>query len=771
MSSLPTEQNALRIGVDVGGTFTDLVCFDPDSSDLRIVKLPSTPPDFHRAVIDAVTSVASPGRPATIVHGSTVATNALLQRAGEPCAFVTTEGFRDMLLIGRQNRPHLYALHVQRPQPLTPESNWFTLRERIGAHGEVVEPLRDDEVDRLIAQIRERGLRHVAVCLLFSFVNPAHEQLIARRCAGARLTVSLSSDILPEFREYERASTTVINASLRPTVERYLSQLGEGLSGSRLPRDTAFPFGSEPEAQPQGRRQPVQTAFGAGTTSVVGNHQHGLQTRVAGMPATFDLRIMHSGGGTLSVEQAQVSAARLVLSGPAGGVIGAAFVARAAGLRDVITYDMGGTSTDVATIIGAQPQWTTSSTIDGLPLGLATLDIHTVGAGGGSVAYLDVGGALRVGPRSAGAIPGPACYDRGGTEPTVTDANLLLGRILPDRFAGGSMHVKPELALRAIQPLARAMGKSVIATALGIVRVAEDNMAHAVRAVSSRRGLDPRQFTLLSFGGAGGLHACAIADSLEIPSVLVPPYCGVLSALGMVVAPPVADASRTVVHLGDALDDARLAAEFGALSGQTMDVIPYDQTASVEAWADVRFNGQSHELTVRVERPASSHVADQFATAYRARYGQVPENRPVEIVTLRVRRFGRVPELKLPKITPDGGATESRASYPLSPRERVGVRAEGEAPPISPHPSPLPEGAGEKLVPVKRSISQQGRLIDSTGCESAARAVTRPTLLAAGPTSGPLLLIDPEATTFVPTGWTAAASENGSVFIERTGVS
>jgi N-methylhydantoinase A len=683
MSSPQSEQSALRIGVDVGGTFTDLVCFHPDTGELRIVKLPSTPPDFHRAVIEAVRSVATADRIAKIVHGSTVATNALLQRAGEPCAFVTTEGFRDMLLIGRQNRPHLYALRVTRPKPLTPEANWFTVRERIGADGTIVELLLEEEVERLIAQIRARGLRHVAVCLLFSFVNPGHEQLIGRRVAQAGLTVSLSSDVLAEFREYERASTTVINASLRPTVEKYLAQLGDGLGG-----------GHSSSAGADGARS---------------------------VPATLDLRIMHSGGGTLSVEQAQTSTARLVLSGPAGGVIGAAYVAKSAGLREVITYDMGGTSTDVATILGGQPQWTTSSTVDGLPLSLATLDIHTVGAGGGSVAWLDTGGALRVGPRSAGAIPGPACYDRGGTEPTVTDANLILGRILPDRFAGGSMQVKPELAVRAIGPLASAMGKSIPQTALGIIRVAEDNMSHAVRAVTSRRGLDPREFTLLSFGGAGGLHACAIAESLEIPRVFVPPYCGVLSALGMVVAPPVADASRTVVHLGSALDDARLAAEFGAISGQTMDVIPYEQTASIEAWADVRFKGQSHELTVKVERPANDHIAGQFAEAYRTRYGQIPE-RQIEIVTLRVRRFGRVPELKLPGI----------------PRDN----------------------AGEEAAPA--------RLIDSTGHEHVARALTRSGLLASGQTSGPLLVIDPEATTFVPPHWGARTFEDGGVILEKS---
>jgi N-methylhydantoinase A len=701
------EQNALRIGVDVGGTFTDLVCFDPESGEVKVVKLPSTPPDFHRAVIEAVGRVRQVGRGAQIVHGSTVATNALLQRAGEPCAFVTTEGFRDMLLIGRQNRPHLYALHVVRPRPLTGEENWFTVRERMGAGGEAVVALSASEVEGLVEEIEGAGLRHVAVCLLFSFLNPSHEQMIRRACEAAGLTVSLSSDVLPEFREYERASTTVINASLRPTVEKYLAALEAGLSFPPLPSGEGWGEGEFQKTlrQSEPLDRPPHSALSRGEREKKGS---------------IDLRIMHSGGGTLSVGDAQTQAAKLVLSGPAGGLIGATHVALAAGFHEVITYDMGGTSTDVATVIDGRPQWTTSSTVDGLPLGLATLDIHTVGAGGGSIAFIDAGGALRVGPRSAGAVPGPACYDRGGEVPSVTDANLVLGRILPDLFAGGTMRVDPELARRAIAPLAEEMDKTLIEAALGIVRVAEINMARAIRAVTSRRGLDPRKFTLLSFGGAGGLHACALADSLEIPRVLVPPYCGVLSALGMVVAAPVADASKTVVHLGEQLDDARLAAEFGGISGQTMDVIGYEQTAAVEAFADVRFAGQSHELSVRVFQPRWEHIREQFLSAYRDRYGSPPAGRKIEIVTLRARRIGHVPDLKLPRLydTPDSRPIECQ-------------------------------------------------LIESDGEFTNARALTRSALFSTGRIDGPVLIIDPEATCFVPRGWSVEAWENGSVVAER----
>jgi N-methylhydantoinase A len=664
-----TEQTHLLVGVDVGGTFTDLVAFDPATAKLSVLKLPSTPPDFHRAVIEAAGRACAGDRPAQLVHGSTVATNALLQRAGEPVAFVTTEGFRDMLLIGRQNRPNLYALTVRRPPPITPEENWFTVRERIDANGDVVVSLTAKKIDDLIRAIQVKGLRHVAVCLLFSFVNPAHEKRIGEAASAAGLSVSLSSDLLPEFREYERASTTAINASLRPTVQSY------------------------------------------------------LQSLAAGLPSCItNLRISQSAGGTLSVDEAAESAAKLVLSGPAGGVMGAAWMAKQAGVADVITYDMGGTSTDVALVLNGTPQWTTSSTIDGLPIGLPMFDIKTVGAGGGSVAMLDAGGALRVGPRSAGAVPGPACYGRGGTEPTVTDANLVLGRIVPDQFLGGAMRVSEELAHAASDMLATGMGKDVTETALGIVRVAEANMAAAVRAVTSRRGHDPRNFALLSFGGAGGLHACAIAETLEIPRVIVPPFAGVLSALGMVTAAPVVDVARTVVHLGSQLDDAELESEYAQLSQQASAALPDTRTKRIEYHADVRFRGQSHELKVQVARQSVAEVSRQFHAAYRTLYGRPPRGRAVEIVTLRVRRIGHEPPVKL---------------------------------------SPIPPATG------RYSGIRETQIIDERGQRVSASVLRRDELIALGRQPGPVLLIDPEATTFVASGWFAESSASGIVTLKR----
>ena len=672
MPSHSPEQRSWRVGVDVGGTFTD--CVASDGQTLILAKLPSTPPDFHLAVIEAVKTVAGADRVAEIIHGSTVATNALLQRTGELIAFVTTEGFGDLLLIGRQNRPSLYALRIERPQPLAAQEHCFALRERIDAAGNVVEPLEDSEIDRVAGEIHARGLKHAAVCLLFAFINPAHEQRVARKFRQSGLTVSLSSEVMPEFREYERASTTAINAALGPVVKRYLSALEPGL-GTML-------------ADQQNPPAP--------------------------------LRIMHSSGGTLTATAAGENAARLVLSGPAGGVMGAAFIAKLCGFPNVITYDMGGTSTDVAVIREGQPHWTTTSTVDGLPLGLSMFDIHTVGAGGGSIAYIDAGGALRVGPASAGAIPGPACYNRGGTLPTVTDANLLLGRIVPDAPLGGTLTVRPDLARQAIQTLAGKIGKSDIDTAIGVLRVAEANMERAIRRVTSRRGHDPRRFALMSFGGAGGLHACALAESLEIPRVIVPPFCGVLSALGMVAAPALVERSRTVVHLGEALDDNRLIAELGSINGETSDQLPYEQTAMVEVFADVRFRGQSYEVTVKVHRPSLEHVAEQFKSAYAALYGQLPSGRPVEIVTLRVRRTGHVPKVQLPP-------------WPAHPL------------PENPKTTTLVDGSGQSR---KAPIVSRHHLVDRVW-------------------PGPLVLLDTDATTYVPAGWQAEGFGSGAVLLTR----
>jgi N-methylhydantoinase A len=654
----------LQIGVDTGGTFTDLVAFDGRA--IRTAKVPSTPPDFHLGVVSAIRSVLQDNETADLVHGSTVATNALLERKGSPVAFITTEGFADLLLIGRQNRPVLYDLQPQRAIPIVRDEHVFTVAERIAADGRILHPLDAGEVEKLAIRIQSLGLKHVAVCLLFSFINPTHEQQLGDRLREAGLTVTLSSELLPEFREYERGSATAVNAALRPNVEHYLGRLREALP-----------------------------------------------------PAVRSLQVMHSGGGTLPPEDAGRFSARLLLSGPAGGVLGASFIANLEGFDRSITYDMGGTSTDVAAIIDGKPPWTTGTTIDGLPVPLAMFDIHTIGAGGGSIAGLDIGGAMTVGPRSAGAIPGPACYGRGGTLPTVTDANLILGRLLPQYFLGGKMMLHRDRAEAAIAPLAESIGKSVIETALGIVRIAESNMAAAIRHVTAGKGHDPRTFTLLAFGGGGGLHAAALAEALEIPRVLIPPHAGLLSALGMVVAPPLVDVSQTVIQLESVLDTDRLEKHFIELADRSAKMLGPESTVKVERFADCRFRGQSYELTIPVEQLSVAAIERTFREAYQSRYGQCPQGRAIEVVTLRLRRTDRSPALTLP---------------PVEPREM----------PLQSARVVLPDGAAAE-IPV----------------------LDRPGLAFARKMDGPMMLVDPDCTTLVPAGWAARVTDRGGVLLER----
>jgi N-methylhydantoinase A len=661
---MTNEMNHLQIGVDTGGTFTDLVAFD--GRNIRTAKVPSTPPDFHLGVIAAIRAILKSGETADLVHGSTVATNALLERKGSPVAFVTTEGFSDLLLIGRQNRPVLYDLQPQRTIPIVKDEHVFTVAERIAADGQSLHPLDPAEIERSVTRISALGLKHVAVCLLFSFINPVHERQLGERLREAGLTVTLSSELLPEFREYERGNATAVNAALRPNVEHYLRRLRE-----------AFP------------------------------------------PAVRSLQVMHSGGGTLPPEDAGRFAARLLLSGPAGGVLGASFIARLEGFDQAITYDMGGTSTDVATIIDGQPPWTTGTTIDGLPVPLPMFDIHTIGAGGGSIASIDIGGAMMVGPRSAGALPGPACYGRGGSLPTVTDANLALGRLLPQSFLGGKMTLHRNRAESAIAALAESIGKSVIETALGMVRIAESNMAAAIRHVTAGRGHDPRTFTLLAFGGGGGLHAVALAEALEIPRLLIPPYAGLLSALGMVVAPPLVDVSQTVIQLESLLETNRLEKHFIELADRSAKMLPVEATSKVERFADCRFRGQSYELTISVEELSAAAIERRFREVYTSRYGSCPQGRAIEVVTLRLRRTGRSAAFALP---------------PVEPREMPAQTAMVVLP-----------GGESKEIPV----------------------LDRAALAFKGEVHGPMLLVDPDCTTLVPWRWAARVSEHGGIVLRR----
>lgn len=592
------------VGIDVGGTFTDFVVYH--EGNLRFHKQSTTPDDQSRAIVVGLRALGLPtGVPAQIVHGMTVATNALLERKVARTALLTTAGFGDVLAIGRQNRPHLYNLTQARPPSLVADDLRLEVAERLDAEGNVVTALDEAAVERLADVLEQARAESLAIVFLFSFRNPLHEQRAAEivRSRLPDLPISLSSEILPEYREYERAATTVINASVQPIVARYLHRLEQALR--------------------------------------------------EGEEAPHAVRILQSNGGAIGLEQAARQPARLVLSGPAGGVVGAFAVARQAtpptdAVR-ILTFDMGGTSTDVALCPGAIPT-TAESQIGDLPLRLPIIDIHTVGAGGGSIAFVDVGGALRVWPRSAGAVPGPVAYGRGGTEPTVTDANVVLGRLDPAGFLGGrgDVSLDVEAARAALARLGAPLGLSAEEAALGVIRVANAAMERALRTVSVERGHDPRPFTLLPFGGAGPLHACELAASLGIHRVLVPPMPGVLSAWGMLVAPVSSDASLSILRDAATVADepAALAQAVATLARRVEGVLRGEgiANASVDAMLDMRYRGQSYEITVGQGLPVDGQsVADAieaFHGAHAQRYGYARRGEPVEIVTLRVRREG-----------------------------------------------------------------------------------------------------------------------------------
>jgi N-methylhydantoinase A len=570
------------LGVDTGGTFTDLVLID--GREVRTHKLPSTPDDPSRAVLEGLRHLLGDD-PALVFHGSTVATNALLEGKGATVALVTTAGFRDLLQIGRQARPELYALHPSRRPVLVPADHVVEVRERMLADGRVETPLTAGEVERVVVGVRSTRCSSVALCLLHAYANPAHEARLYEALTAAGFRVSASHRVLPEYREFERASTTAVNAAVSPVMSRYLDRLQDGLFEAPL-------------------------------------------------------RIMQSNGGAILAGTAGSEAVRTILSGPAGGMVGAFATARAAGWERIITFDMGGTSTDVGLCDGRIPL-TSETVIAGWPVKVPMIDIHTVGAGGGSIARLDAGGALRVGPESAGADPGPVCYGK-GLEVTVTDANLYLGRLLPARFLGGRMPLAVARCREAVEALAARAGLAPQHLAEGIVEIAEATMAGALRVVSVARGYDPRDFVLLPFGGAGGLHACALAEMLSMERILIPVHPGLLSAVGLVLSDVIRDYSLSVLRPGETaaaeLEEfyaplvAQAEAEM-ADEGITGDALHLERTL------DMRFRGQSFEVNV----PLSGDFRTLFHDRYEQLYGYRETARELEIVTLRLRAVGRGP--------------------------------------------------------------------------------------------------------------------------------
>jgi N-methylhydantoinase A len=624
----------LRLGVDVGGTFTDLVALS--EGEVVTAKVPSTPRDQSVGVMNAVEiSEVEAGAVTALAHGMTVATNALLERRGARTALVTTEGFRDVLEIARQNRPSLYDLSADRPPPLVPRELRFTVEERMGPEGEI-EPLEEAGLEGVISSIKEAEVEAVAVCLLFAFMHPEHEKRVGKalREALPGVHVSLSSEVLPEFREYERYSTTAADAYLAPKLAAYLKNLA-------------------------------------------GKAQEG------GVPSPL---IMQSSGGVVRIDDAISDAAGCVLSGPAGGVVGAAYVGALGGYEDLLTFDMGGTSTDVAPIIGGEAQTTTETVVAGVPIKLPMVDVHTVSAGGGSIAWADAGGALRVGPHSAGAEPGPAGYGKGGEEPAVTDANLFLGYLHDGAELGGEVVLRRDLSEKALNALGEELSLDAQETALGIVRVANAEMVRALRVISVERGLDPREFALLAFGGAGGLHACSLAEELGMQTVLVPRAGGVLSALGLAISDLRRDYVRPYLAPLDEVDAGGFEERFAEMENTASEDL---EGPEYTRRADLRYGGQSFELTVEAE--GLQKLEERFHAAHEQRYGYRMDDEPVELVNLRLVATVPVekPELDEPAAQGEAVSEPREANFdgewlevPVYDREQMGEGSGVEGPAI-----------------------------------------------------------------------------------------
>ncbi len=656
----------MRAGVDIGGTFTDLVL--SEGGRMSIHKLLSSPSQPERAMLAGLEELAPGGIAALqqVAHGSTVATNAILERKGARAALLTTAGFRDLLFIGRQDRPDLYAMHPRIPPPLIPRERCYEVSERLDYRGDTLVALDEAALDGVLDELAAQACDAIAVCFLFSYVNAAHEQLVKQRILARGIVeqewqVVLSSEVLPEFREYERASTVALEAYVRPVMSRYI-----GVLESRL-------------------------------------------------PPRLPLRIMKSDGGVMRASRVQQRAIHTALSGPAAGVIGAWHLARAAGCDKVITLDMGGTSTDVS-LVDALPTPRPESALDGLPMRVRMLDIETIGAGGGSIGRVDAGGALRVGPESAGADPGPAVYGRGGKLPTLSDANALLGRLDAEHVLGGALALDLPAGEKALAGLARQINFSLVETAKGVVDIATVNIDRAIRRVSVARGHDPRDFTLVAFGGAGPLHACEAAARLEIPRVLVPPTPGVLCALGLLLADVAVDFSRSVMQAATEQCLADLLKVQAALLEQARSELAregIDEQDRVFAVSlDMRYQGQAYELTI----PYSAAAADDFHAAHERAYGHAMRWRTVEIVSLRV----------------NGRGISDKPEFADHP-------AQEHSPP--PH--------GEKPSPLGGAI----------------RLYQRDGLLPGATFAGEALVFQLDSTTYIPAGWQARVDGLGNLLL------
>ena len=659
----------MLLGVDVGGTFTDAVLLDDGA--VHTAKVPTTPGEESLGAMAAVAAVlevagAEPKAIASFAHGMTVGTNALLEERGARTALVATRGFADLLEIARQDRPQLYRLCAPKPAPLVPAELRLEAAERIGPEG-AVEPLAAGEPDRLAGLLREQEVESVAICLLFAHLDPSHERRLAEHLRGALpgVHVSASHEVLPRFREYERCSTTTIDAYLSPLLGRYLDRLGAAAEEAGLPRPL----------------------------------------------------VMQSSGGVAPAEEAAHAGAWSVLSGPAGGAVGAALLARLSGDGNALGFDMGGTSCDVCVVEDGAVRRTDSRRIAGRTIQLPMVDVHTVGAGGGSVAWRDAGGALRVGPHSAGAEPGPACYGRGGGEPTVTDANLLLGHLAADSRLAGGIALDVDAARRAVAALGEELGLGEVEAAEGILRVANQEMVRALRVVTVERGIDPRAFALLPFGGAGPMHAAAIAAELGIERILCPRAGGVLSALGLCASERRRDTARTVMLAGEKLNAERIAAAVEELIATARTGLGPD--ARPELVYELRYAGQAFELPVPgPPDPDPADLTARFERLHEERYGHRDPDGEVVLVDIRLAM-------------------------------------------VEPGPEPRPEAAAAAgLDRGRRRIRVGGKWIEA--------AVLRGEPPAGTAAEGPVVFELPESTLVLPPGWGAEVDAAGTVLATRS---
>ncbi|MGD2120928.1 MAG: hydantoinase/oxoprolinase family protein [Gemmatimonadota bacterium] len=660
MSSATAHPSTAVLAVDTGGTFTDLLLLA--DGVLSTLKVPSTPGDPADAVLAGCRQLLGGPRAYRLLHGSTVSTNALLERKGARVVLVTNRGFEDILEIGRQNRPQLYALVGRRPSPLVFREDRIGIRGRAGADGEEIEALDPAELEALPGQVE--AAEALAVVLLHSYANPDHEEAVAASLEGLGIPLSVSSRLLPEYREYERTSTTAVNAYVSPVMSRYLG---------RLHRES----GASP------------------------------------------VHIMASNGGAVPVDRARREPVHTVLSGPAGGVVGALAWAERAGFRDIITFDMGGTSTDVSLCPG-RPLHTREFEIAGQPVAVPVIDIHTVGAGGGSMARIDAGGALRVGPESAGADPGPIAYGRGGSQLTVTDAHVWLRRLPVEAFLGGTGRLDRAIISEPLQRLAESLGKTLEDAAEGVLSVANTAMERALRVISVERGFDPADFVIVAFGGAGALHVTELADRLGTGRALVPPDPGLLSAYGMLAASPTREISRTLlVGSGDPDPEGQLEEAFRSLEAQAVEEMVEEgndrESLTIRHWVDARYRGQSFELRV----PREGWV-DAFHRAHEERYGYSRPGSSVEAVTLR---------------------------------------AVAEAPPLPLAPTPLSEADNDPPFEVGTAYYE--------GNEIRLRRVWRKDLLKGHCLEGPAIVLEYSSTTWLPPGWHLEVDAWGSLLLSR----